>query len=345
MKTIMKTDIAFIMGRWQFLHKGHGLLLQTALSIAPKVIVGIGSAHRARDAHNPFTWEERKQMFEAVLTPAERERVVFMPIRDYFDDQRWQEAVRAGVAKFAKPSDSIALIGYKKDNTSYYLDLFPTWKYVGVEPQTDISATDLRKAYFETTSMQSALTVIGNWVASGVLGYLEAWAHLPAYRRIAEEHKAVMQYRQKWTAPFYLTADALVTSNAHLLLIKRGGPIGKGLYALPGGFVEPREQFYPAALRELEEETGLRMLPSRMAQALQGPPTIFDHPARSPRGRIITAAFHFDLKDDHLPAVKAQSDADAAMWVPKESLPSLEDQLFEDHACIIDRYLGLYPSA
>jgi bifunctional NMN adenylyltransferase/nudix hydrolase len=338
----MNSDIAVIIGRWQILQKGHLTLLRTALSIAPSVVVVIGSSWRARDAHNPFTWQERQQQFETVLTPQERARVKFLPVRDYFDDERWNDAVRAGIAKSAE-GRRITLVGFKKDHTSSYLDQFPGWSLLEVEAEIDISATDLRRIYFEATDMNSALTIIGNYVAAGVRGYLEAWAHLPAYRQCAAEHQAVQAYRAKYTAPFYLTADCVVTNGEHVLLIRRGGDIGRGLWALPGGFVEPQERFYAAALRELAEETGYRGLPSQMKTALKAQAT-FDHPARSPRGRIITAAFHFELGNEHLPEVRGSDDAAQARWVPIAELPRLEERLFEDHACILDRFLGLFPN-
>jgi bifunctional NMN adenylyltransferase/nudix hydrolase len=337
----MDIDTAVIVGRWQILQNGHLSLLRTALATAPKVVVVIGSAWRARDAHNPFTWQERQQQFEAVLTRDERERVVFAPVRDYFNNERWNEAVRRTVAK-AAGSGKVTLVGFKKDHTSFYLDQFPGWELLEVEVETDISATDLRRIYFEATDIAGALTVIGNYVSPSVRSYLEAWAHLPAYRHCAAEHRAVEAYRRKYTAQFYLTADCVVTSNEHVLLIKRGGDIGKGLWALPGGFLEPREQFYSAALRELAEETGYRPLHSRMTAALKSQ-AIFDHPARSPRGRIITVAFHFDLGSEHLPEVHGSDDAAQARWTPITRLPEIEERLFEDHACILDHFLGLFP--
>ena len=70
---------------------------------------------------------------------------------------------------------------------------------------------------------------------------------------------------------------------------------------------------------------------------------VFDHPARSPRGRIITSAFHFELRDTGFPDVVGSDDAKLAKWIPIAQLPSLESQIFEDHACILDHFLGLYP--
>jgi ADP-ribose pyrophosphatase YjhB (NUDIX family) len=66
--------------------------------------------------------------------------------------------------------------------------------------------------------------------------------------------------------------------------------------------------------------------------------------ARSPRGRIITNAFHFDLGDAEFPDVQGADDAKLAKWMPLAELPSLESQLFEDHACILDHFVGLYPA-
>jgi bifunctional NMN adenylyltransferase/nudix hydrolase len=335
-------DVAVITGRWQILQRGHCGLLRAALATAPKVVVVIGSAWHSRDSRNPFTWQERQQQFEAVLTPEQRARVSFVPVRDYFNDERWSRAVRAGVANTASHHDRVVLIGFKKDHTSGYLDNFPGWSLVEIEPVYDISSSDLRSIYFELEDRATALTTIGNYVEPGVRAYLDAWSHLPAYRKCAAEHQAVAAYKKKYTAPFALTSDCVVTASGHVLLIRRGGNIGNGLWALPGGFIETDETFYAAAVRELAEETGFRTLPSRMKEALRGQ-AIFDHPLRSARGRIVTNAFHFDLGDAHRPDVRGSDDAKEARWISIAELPALEEQLFEDHATILDHFLGLWP--
>jgi len=337
-----RSDVAVIIGRWQILQRGHVSLLRAALAAAPRVVIVIGSSFRARDPRNPFTWQERQQQFEAVLTPDERARVSFLPVRDYFDDERWGEAVRDGVARLTSHGDQITLVGYKKDQTSSYLDSFPGWSLLEIEPQYDISSTDLREIYFELADHAAALTAIGNYVEPGVKAYLEAWLHLPAYRKMATEHKAIVAYKKKWGARVSITADCVVTANGHVLLIKRGGDIGNGLWALPGGFVDPHERFYTAAVRELDEETGFKALPSRMKKALRGE-AVFDHPLRSARGRIVTMAFHFDLGDTHLPDVRGADDAKEARWVPIKELLAMEEQIFEDHAVILDHFLRLWP--
>ena len=333
------SDTAVIVGRWQIFHKGHETLLQAALATAGRAIVVIGSSFRARDARNPFNWQERAAMIRATLSPAHIERVTILPVRDYFDDSLWNAAVAQGIKEIVLNTDKISLVGFKKDHTSYYLDNFPQWEFKAIEPAIDINATSLRNVFFEALDPDARLEVLRPYISAPVLAYLQAWARLPEFERQLKEHQAVQKYRQRWTASAYLTADALLQAADHVLLIRRGGDIGHGLWALPGGFVEPNETFYAAALRELEEETGFNTLTSTMRAALQAS-RVFDYPLRSPRGRIITNAFYFNLGHIRLPEIRGADDAMEAKWVPLAALPDMEEQLFEDHARILETFLG-----
>lgn len=100
-----------------------------------------------------------------------------------------------------------------------------------------------------------------------------------------------------------------------LLLIQRGSEPFQGSWALPGGFVDMDEDLEAAALRELEEETGVRDL---FVEQLY----TFGTPGRDPRGRVISVAY-FSLVNlqDH-PAVAA-SDAAQAEWFSLNELPEL----------------------
>lgn len=335
-------QVAIVVGRWQLPHLGHQSLFEKALSVSERVIVVIGSSFRSRDTKNPFTWQERQAMIEGMLSPAELERVSFLPIRDYHDDDRWNRAVQKGVESLVARTDKLALVGFKKDSTSYYLDNFPSWQSVDVQPTVDIDATALRKVYFESEDMGTCLKVLKPYLHPAVSLFLQAWSKLPCYALLAREQAVIVAYRKKWTAPWYQTADAVVQVSGHVLLIQRGGDVGYGLWAVPGGFVNEGERIYPAALRELKEETSLAFLRSTMKGALRSS-AVFDHPLRSPRGRIVTQAFHFVFGPGNLPEVHARDDAMEARWVPIAELPSYEDKLFEDHGTILDHFVGLYP--
>lgn len=334
---------ALIVGRWQIFHKGHETLLRTALSMAQHVIVVIGSAYRSRNPHNPFTWQERQSMILSTLSECDRTRVLFLPVRDYYDDMRWNAAVRNGVKQLRPeaPTNGITLVGFKKDHTSYYLDNFHHWAWKEVTQDIEIDATALRNVFFEGSDPDARLEVMRPYVSTPVIAYLQAWARLAAYGERVKEHAAVMAYRKRWAAPFHLTTDAVVQASGHVLLVRRSGDIGHGLWALPGGFVDPDERIYTAALRELHEETGLNPLKSTMQAAFKCS-VVFDHPGRSPRGRIITHACHFDLGNINLPEVKGADDAQDARWIPLENLAGMEDQLFDDHAAVLDHFFGLY---
>lgn len=330
--------VSIVIGRWQLPHLAHLGLIQKALSVGERVIIVIGSAMRSRNPKNPFRETERQAMIERMLTPEERQRVTFLMVRDYANDARWVAAVRDGVASISNGA-GVALVGFKKDESSYYLDRFPGWTYVDAGSSHDLDATSLRNAYFGSPSVSAAMDVLKPYVHPAVLDYLQSWAELPVFAERQAEYLAVKAYREKYKGPYYLTADSVLEINGHVLLIKRGGVIGHGQWALPGGFLDEGEDFYTGAVRELAEETKFSALASTMESALKGR-AVFDHPGRSPRGRLITQAFHFKLDRKTLPEVRGADDAKEAWWCPIEQLPEIEAELFEDHALILDRFIG-----
>ncbi len=116
-----------------------------------------------------------------------------------------------------------------------------------------------------------------------------------------------------------LATDSLIfnKSGEHLqiLLIERGRDPFKGMWAFPGGYVEDYEDLEAGALRELHEETGLRL--NTMTQLYT-----FGKPGRDPRGRAVSVAYYavIDGKDRE---VKGGDDAAAAKWVNVKDITEL----------------------
>lgn len=94
-------------------------------------------------------------------------------------------------------------------------------------------------------------------------------------------------------APFAVTVDLAVFTVRggllHVLLIRRGQEPYAGAWALPGGFVLPRESAETAARRELAEETGLseRVVAALHLEQLR----TYSEPDRDPRMRVVSVAF------------------------------------------------------
>ena len=339
-------DTAIYIGRFEPVHNGHMALLQRALDSARSVIVVMGSAWQARSPKNPFTCDERAGMMLAALPAADRSRVQALPMRDYYNEALWVHAGRKGVAPIGPADARIGLVGHFKDATSSYLSAFPGWELIHVERQGRIDATAIRDAYFGATpgTVRAALNDLAAQMPASTLDFLERFAQTTDYPALQQEWRMLRGYREAWAAapypPVFVTVDAVLRCQNQVLLIRRAHAPGKGLRAVPGGFIEQRETVWQSCLRELAEETHCELPEARMRAALQSV-AVFDHPDRSQRGRTITHAHYFDLGDAPFPAVRADDDAMQVEWVDIEKLAALEEEFFEDHFHMLDHFLEL----
>jgi bifunctional NMN adenylyltransferase/nudix hydrolase len=350
MTTTPQPDLAVYVGRFQPFHSGHLALLKHALELAPQVVMVIGSAFQARTPKNPFSWQERAEMVRLALTTEERSRVQFLPVRDYYNEARWVEAVRSGVETLGGDNtQSVALVGHYKDATSEYLRSFSSWTVVSVDRIPGADGTHLRDALFAggADAIEPTLSALTDQAPATTLAFLRAWVQLPFFSELAEEWRMLRHDKAEWASapypPVFVTVDAVVRCAGHVLLIQRGRAPGRGLLAVPGGFIEQRETAYQSCLRELEEETHLSLLGLTMRSSLVEA-AVFDHPDRSLRGRTITHAHYFDLGERELPEVRADDDAQAVEWMQISRLPALEDRFLDDHFHMLDHFLGLTES-
>ena len=125
-----------------------------------------------------------------------------------------------------------------------------------------------------------------------------------------------MEYTYKYPRPA-VTADCVVMTKEsvpQVLLIERGADPYKGCWAFPGGFMNMDETTEECAIRELEEETGLKVSEVHQIGA-------YSKVDRDPRGRTITVAYLAII--DFPQMVKGQDDAAKAEWFPIDALPPL----------------------
>ncbi len=66
-----------------------------------------------------------------------------------------------------------------------------------------------------------------------------------------------------------LAVGAVVVRDGKVLLAKRAGEPGRGLWSLPGGAVHPGEELKAAVVRELREECGIEVAVEEAAEVIE----------------------------------------------------------------------------
>lgn len=142
-------DTCVFIGRFQPIHQGHLETIKSALRVANKLILVIGSYKMAPSTKNPWTAQERVKMILSCLNSKETKRIHFVFIRDrIYDETLWRSNVALEVSQHLKPNSKTALIGYEKDTSSYYLKQFPQWSFLHMDFYKGLNSTDFRGQFF-----------------------------------------------------------------------------------------------------------------------------------------------------------------------------------------------------
>jgi bifunctional NMN adenylyltransferase/nudix hydrolase len=369
--------IAVYIGRFQPFHRGHEYVLKHCLENYDDTVVLFGSAHKARDTENPFTYDERLGIVDAWMEATHPGRKYWArPLRDHpYNDAQWIKSVQEHVAAVTKiiarshapafdrenkPEVEITIVGSDRDASTWYLKAFPQWKLDIIEPYRNIpglAATQLRKRYFEGTPA-------GPWegLVPATLDFLASFANKPPFERLRGQAAFLKGYKEKYGDGPFVTADACVIQSGHILLVERGPEYGGGLLAMPGGFVKPHQRIKEAAVAECMEETGILLATGKRdyeitRQMLLGSIKAerqFDHPKRSLRGRIFTTCYLMRLDDTKpLPRVNGQFvpegeegggvivETSDAKWWPIAEVLDQPYLWFEDHHAIAETMISL----
>jgi len=326
-------------GRFQPPHNGHFATIRKALEQTEKLLLFIGSHEVCRSLRNPFTTEERIEMLKISLTEDELKKITIIPIHDSnYNHVEWvKELKKLSTLHSPLSTSNVGIIGHKKDDTSYYLNLFPEWKFLEMPLlEAGLSSTQIRNKWLAgTLTMQDK-------IPPEVYNYLQNKANEEWAKNQMKEYGLVEKYKKEWSStpypPIFVAGDALVICQEHILLIKRGDFPGKGLYAMAGGFLDSTESIRHCAIRELIEETGIELEYEALDKSIKDH-QVFDDPDREPRGRMISHTFFFDLQAQALPNIKAADDASEALWFPLKDLDKIRTQLGGDHYKIIKKML------
>lgn len=341
-------QIVFI-GRFQPVHNAHVAIMRRALELADKVIIVIGSANQPRSVKNPFNVDEREMMIRQawykISIPTHLEIV---SVEDnVYNDQAWAVAVQEAVTPLLT-GEKTGIIGHKKDETSFYLSMFPQWTFIEQEEVEPLHAATIREHYFTKGTNVNFLKGV---VPDSTFDFLSRFHGGPEYEYIVGEKEFIDNYKKQFAMlpypPVFVTADAVVIQSGHVLMVTRRSRPGKGQLAFPGGFLKnkadkdggPDRSMVDCMLRELEEETKIDV-PQKVLRGNIKEAKVFDAIERSARGRTITHAFKIVLADGEwkLPKVKGSDDAIKAEWVPIAKVK--RENCFEDHYDILMYFLG-----
>ena len=177
-------DYLVFIGRFQPFHLAHMQTIEIALQQSQKVIIALGSAQAERSTKNPFLAEEREQMILSNFSEQDQQRIVFVHVVDVYDDQKWVKLVKELVADKTPAHAKIGLIGHFKDESSYYLELFPNWTLVELDSLKDsISATPMREAYYRGE-------IQTQYFPQGTIEFLQNFQSTPIYAELQQRFAA-----------------------------------------------------------------------------------------------------------------------------------------------------------
>lgn len=145
------------------------------------------------------------------------------------------------------------------------------------------------------------------------------------------EKEFLRAYDPRAFPPFAVTVDVVLLTVREgvlsVLLVERDTHPFRGRLALPGGFVAPAEDLDAAAVRRLEQETGVRRDVAHVEQL-----GAFGEPARDPRMRVVSVAYLVFAPD--LPAPTPGVGASWVAWVPVKAVEPA--RLAFDHARVLE---------
>ena len=150
-----KYDFLVLIGRFQPFHNAHLEIVKRATALTDHLVIITGSANQPRTYKNPFTSRERATMIRNATAGLSLNISVNENVDTIYNDQAWAVRVQTIVNKAIGSSskgpggNKIGVIGHKKDESSFYLDMFPQWDFVNVEEIEPLSAVNIRDLFFK----------------------------------------------------------------------------------------------------------------------------------------------------------------------------------------------------
>ena len=341
-------NYAIFIGRFQPFHVGHLYNVQRSLSISQKVIIIIGSVLRAPSIKNPFSFNMRKQMIIDDLSYAKIDltRIIIESVCDWlYDKKKWKDTVHSKVYQYARIEDIVAIVGHKKDASSYYLNYFPDWQYISIGNYKELCSTHFRKSYFTKGKILIGY-MISHKSDQGTFKALVKFKKVKVFQTLRKEYRIALAYSNYWQSkilqPIFVTLNSMVVINYKILLIQRKYPPAQGLWGFPGGYLEQQECIIDGIFHKLFKNTKLNVS-RKYLEKNHYETCVFDGFDRSSISRMVTHLGLFIINGIDLPIVTAGDNAKVAKWFDISTIcKRMSAQLTDGHYQIIRYVLNKY---
>lgn len=295
--------------RAQPCHNGHLSVLHQAVEAgAQEIIIAIGSADKERTQENPFTYDERSTLVQAMINTLHQTypdvNVNYYPVMDFGDNTQWRNYIEAELPSF----DTIVTWNPIVKSVWSDKDIFEPSKvnipYRGTHIRHQIGQQDRQ--------------TLGQSVSHDVLDALH----------MIDADAIVQEINKLQPATIRLASDLIVMHEwKYVLITRKYAPYG---LALPGGMMDDGETMTQCAVREwLEELFDPHDTQKSLRLTTDQPLRMLDDPTRDPRGRVISFVYEAEVLGGTL--VGSDDAEEELTYVSPDELDTIDPSQFAFH--------------
>jgi bifunctional NMN adenylyltransferase/nudix hydrolase len=109
-----------------------------------------------------------------------------------YNNQIWAANVQEIVGEYVQDRTRVAIIGHDKDESTFYLKMFPQWTHEDVELLEPLNATDIRDLYFRKQSHQGFIRHV---VPASTYNFLVDFTATAEYQQVIRNASLLMLIR------------------------------------------------------------------------------------------------------------------------------------------------------
>jgi bifunctional NMN adenylyltransferase/nudix hydrolase len=354
--------IGVVVSKFSFVTREMFHVLKKASDENSHVLLFVCSADRSKDYTMPFNRHERSDNIMKAIEVndgLEKEDFSICYINDNpMNSRQWITDVHSTLNGRLKS----LYLDRSKTDINVYVSNESNHRYENIFPEPmfnvhKVSMGNNEALYKDFYGMED----ISSYIAPNMCAVYDAyrkseWFDTPlltsemnqGFNTLKEEYEAVKYQKEQWSSspfpPTFITTDAVVYHKGYVLVVKRKGSVGKGLYCLPGGFLSQMDTIKTGIVNNLKKDTNIQVHENILKSNIRNIKT-YDDPIRSLRGRIITHAGLIELDDvtslKGFPKVrKTKSQKEHAGWFSLFEIEEMRNMFFEDHYYIIKDLLS-----